>query len=84
VGGKDDAGGGGACRVLLLHAPPRAQVSSPSVTACLLLKTELLCIVPFPGSVDSTTVQNIVIIAIASILHRKSNYKGLLPYEYTA
>jgi hypothetical protein len=39
---------------------------------------------PFPGSVDSTTVQNIVIIAIASILQRKSRYIGLQPYEYTA
>jgi hypothetical protein len=39
--------------------------------------------VPFPGSVDSTTVQNIVIIAIASILQCKSSYIGLQPYEYT-
>jgi hypothetical protein len=40
--------------------------------------------VPFRGSVDSTTVQNIVIIAIASILQRKSSYIGLQPYEYIA
>jgi hypothetical protein len=29
-----------------------------AVTPCLSLKAELLCYVPFPGSVDSTTVQN--------------------------
>jgi hypothetical protein len=40
--------------------------------------------VPFPGSVDSTTVQNIVIIAIASIIQRKSSYIDLQPYKYTA
>jgi hypothetical protein len=39
--------------------------------------------VPFLGSVDSTTVENIVIIAIASILQRKSSYIGIQPYEYT-
>jgi hypothetical protein len=36
------------------------------------------------STVDSTTVQNIVIIAIASILQRKSSYIGLQPYEYTS
>jgi hypothetical protein len=62
----------------------KIQEESKCVTPCLLLKAELLCIVPFPGSVDSTTVQNVVIIAIASILQRKSSYIGLQPYEYTA
>jgi hypothetical protein len=50
-----------------------------------LIKRQNSCVsVLFPGSVDSTTVQNIVIIAIASRLQRKSSYIGLQPYEYTA
>jgi hypothetical protein len=36
-----------------------------------------------PWITDSTTVQNIVIIAIVSKLQRKSCYMGLQPYEYT-
>jgi hypothetical protein len=34
-----------------------------------------------PWITDSTTVQNIVIIAIASKLHRKSSYISLQPYD---
>jgi hypothetical protein len=42
--------------------------SAPNVAPCFIKRQNFCVSVSFPGSVDSTTVQNIVIIAIASII----------------
>jgi hypothetical protein len=65
---------------LVLHERAKHKCVAP----CLIKRQDSYVTVPFPGSVDSTTVQNIVIIAIASIIQYKSSYIDLQPYEYTA
>jgi hypothetical protein len=44
--------------LLMCETSHPSNVPSRYVAPRLLLKAELLCYVPFPGSVDSTTVQN--------------------------